>query len=273
MIARVRLKTTESKSQSITPATTRKLALFGAPLLLEGEDAAAYDELLTRICAAVKPIDIIDEMFIADVVSLEWEVLRWRKLKLGLMRELGLEALENFLVHALDDDLYAGRLTELLAEYLQNNLPEDEADSAPTLAQEYLRNVPDAIEKLANMMLAGPADMNQMIADARAEQAHELMQQYVRGEPAAASLVRKLLTRANLTSDGLIANALVEKFDEIERFDRLTAIAESRRNASLREIDRRRAVLGQKLHQAVQEIEDAEFTEIGATTAKGKKAA
>jgi hypothetical protein len=30
------------------------------------------------VCAAVKPVDIIDEMFIADVVSLEWEVLRWR---------------------------------------------------------------------------------------------------------------------------------------------------------------------------------------------------
>jgi hypothetical protein len=35
-----------------------------------GEDAAAYDQLLARICAAVKPVDIIDETFIADVVSL-----------------------------------------------------------------------------------------------------------------------------------------------------------------------------------------------------------
>ena len=55
-------------------------------LLLEGEDAAAYDQLLARICAAVKPVDIIDEMFIADVVSLEWEVLRWRRLKWGLIQ-------------------------------------------------------------------------------------------------------------------------------------------------------------------------------------------
>ena len=36
---------------------------------LQGEDAAAYDELLSRAGAAVKPVDIIDEMFIADVVS------------------------------------------------------------------------------------------------------------------------------------------------------------------------------------------------------------
>jgi len=38
-----------------------------------------------------------------------------------------------------------------------------------------------------------------------------------------------------------MANALREKIDDIERIDRLTAIAESRRNAALREIGRRRA--------------------------------
>jgi hypothetical protein len=34
-------------------------------------NAAAYDQLHARIWAAVKPIDIIDEMFIADIVFLE----------------------------------------------------------------------------------------------------------------------------------------------------------------------------------------------------------
>ena len=66
---------TEIAAPSV-PGRAQGLALFGPPPLLEGEDAAAYDQLLARICAAVKPVDIIDEMFIADVVSLEWEVLR-----------------------------------------------------------------------------------------------------------------------------------------------------------------------------------------------------
>jgi hypothetical protein len=47
------------------------------------QDGAAYDEL----CAAIKPADIIDEMFIDDIVSLEWEILRWRRLKRILMQE------------------------------------------------------------------------------------------------------------------------------------------------------------------------------------------
>jgi hypothetical protein len=68
-----------SKTKSVTTAPAARLMLFGQPQLLAGEDAAAYDQLLARLRAAVNPVDIIDEMFIADVVSLEWEVLRWRR--------------------------------------------------------------------------------------------------------------------------------------------------------------------------------------------------
>src|SRR5215469_14492953 len=94
----------ESKTEiaaARVPGQVQRLTVFGPPLLLEGEDAAAYDELLARICAAVKPADIIDEIFIADIVSLEWEVLRWRRLKWTLMQETGLNALERFLVEQL----------------------------------------------------------------------------------------------------------------------------------------------------------------------------
>jgi len=64
-------------------------SLFGPPPLLEGEDAAAYDELYGRVCAAVKPVDVIDEMLIVDIVFLQVEVLRWHRWKSSRMRELG----------------------------------------------------------------------------------------------------------------------------------------------------------------------------------------
>ena len=70
-----------------------------------------------------------------------------------------------------------------------------------------------------------------------------------------------------------MAHALAEKLDDIERIDRLTTIAESRRNASLHEIDRRRAVLGETLRRNVREIEDGEFKVIETTPAKGRNAA
>ena len=87
----------------------------------------------------------------------------------------------------------------------------------------------------------------------------KLVQEYVRREPDAVTLIDELLTYTGESMDSLTADALAEKLDYIERLDHLTTIAESRRNASLREIDRRRAVLGEALRRSVQEIEDGEL--------------
>ena len=91
-----------SKAKSKTKAVIsryrgKRPSLFGPPLLLVGEDAAEYDELHAAIRAAVNPVDTVDEMFVADVVALEWEVLRWRRLKSSLIRVYQIEALEKFL--------------------------------------------------------------------------------------------------------------------------------------------------------------------------------
>jgi hypothetical protein len=69
------------------------------------------------------------------------------------------------------------------------------------------------------------------------------------------TLVHKLLADAGVSMDSFMTKVLGDKIDYIERIDRLTAIAETRRNAALREIDRRRAVLGQTLRRSVHEIE------------------
>src|SRR4029453_18784036 len=103
-------RTDKSKTEIAAPSLTeraQRLALFGPSPVIEGEDAAAYDQLLARICAAVKPVDIIDEIFIADVAPSEWEVLRLRRLKWSLIRAPALEALENFLGENLDYNLYS----------------------------------------------------------------------------------------------------------------------------------------------------------------------
>src|SRR5215831_13345655 len=143
----------ESKTEiAAVPGQVQRLAVFGPPLLLEGEDAAAYDELLARVCAAVKPADIIDEMFIADIVSLEWEALRGRRLKRSLIRARGLEALEYFLAKKLEYHLYSQRFADDLTEILQDNLPEDQADSAQPLADQCARNETDAVDKVNEVL-------------------------------------------------------------------------------------------------------------------------
>ena len=63
----------KSKTEIAAPRVPgQRLSLFGPPLLIAGEDAAAYGRLLARMRAAAKPVDIIDEIWIDDVVHSEW---------------------------------------------------------------------------------------------------------------------------------------------------------------------------------------------------------
>jgi hypothetical protein len=253
----------------------QRLALFGPPLLLEGEDAAAYDEFLARIHAAVNPADLIDEMLIADVVFLEWEVLRWRRLKWASMQATRLKALESFLIERLKSNyaLHEEHFESHLAEVLRNNLPEDQVDSAEVLAAECAPNTADAGDKLDEVLGSIGLRSSTVLNDARASKAKELVQEYVRREADAVTLIDELLTDCGVSMDDFTADALAEELDKIERIDRLTAIAESRRNVCLHEIDRRRAALGQTLRWSVQQIEDAEFKVIERSPVKRTNAA
>jgi hypothetical protein len=262
----------KTKSKISALAKVQRLTLFGSPQLLEGEDAGAHDELLSRVSAAAKPIDIIDEMFIADVVSLEWEVLRWRRLQSSLMRTRGLEELEQFLSNHLDYDQYRKFFEEDLTEILQENLEDQTEDIARMLAHKCAREESDAVDKV-NQILAGiNLDMDNILRRARARKAEELSQEYERRKPGAIKLIHKLLARTSVSIDTLMVRTLPKELDNIERIDRLTAIAETRRNAMLREIDRRRAVLGETLRRNVQAVE-GEFEVIEKTSAEAKSAA
>ena len=264
----------KSKRETATPRVARlppRLSLFGPPPLIEGEDAAAYEQLLARFCAAVKPVDIIDEIFIADVVPSEWEVLRLRRLKWSLIRARGLEFLQGFLVEHLDYDLYWDAFADDLAEILQDSLPEDQVNSAQTLVRKYARA--GAVDKVNEILDGIGLNMVRVLVGAKSRKAKELVQEYARREPGAVTLVHAFLAAAGVSMDGFMANALVQKLDDIERIERLITTAESRRDASLREIERRRAVLGETLRRSVQEIEDGEFEVIEPTPAEGKNAA
>jgi hypothetical protein len=78
--------------------------------------------------------------------------------------------------------------------------------------------------------------------------------------------VNKTLTSAGLTTDSILAQTFSLKVNDIERIEHMMALAEARRNATLREIDRHRQTLGQKLRRAAQQLEDGQFRVIEHTT-------
>ena len=264
----------KTKSMTSAPARVQRFAFFGPPLLLEGEDAALYDDLVGRMCAAVKPVDIIDELYVADVVSLEWDIMRWRRLKFGLLQESVHTELQEFLNRRLDYEAYAEAVAEALAEILAEILPESPqinlAEEAKELAHQYARSQPDAVKRVSALLEAARLDADRIMDRAKAERAEELAQKYARREPEATKLVKELLASNGRTMHDLMLSGSRAKLDQIERIDRLITIAETRRNISLREIDRRRAVLGEALRRNVQEVEEGEFEVIEAAPAEGQ---
>jgi hypothetical protein len=68
-----------------SPAGTSIADLLGPPPVILGEDARKFEELHTRITAAMKPREAIEEIWVRDVADLTWEVLRLRRLKASLL--------------------------------------------------------------------------------------------------------------------------------------------------------------------------------------------
>jgi hypothetical protein len=88
------------------PTTTHPIpALAGPPPLLptERERAAGYDDLLARVSEALQPSDVLEHIWIRDVVDLAWDVWRLRRLKIDLMTAASWEGMLDVL-HPLTDD-------------------------------------------------------------------------------------------------------------------------------------------------------------------------
>jgi hypothetical protein len=98
-------------------------------------------------------------------------------------------------------------------------------------------------------------DLTELTIDAHTRKVEELAQDYAQRKPDAIKLIDELLGGAGSSIDALMITAISEVMDKIDQINRLATNAESRRNATLREIDRRRVPLGQALRQQVREVE------------------
>jgi hypothetical protein len=76
-----------------------KLSIFGSRPVLEDEDNARYDQLLDRMYRDVKPNDIIEELWVRDIVDRIWEMFRWRELLTKIVQEV----IDNMPFTEIDD--------------------------------------------------------------------------------------------------------------------------------------------------------------------------
>jgi hypothetical protein len=60
--------------------------IWGDPPLLRNEDPEIYDKLAGQISQAVGPIDVIEWLWVKDVLDLSWEIRRLRRFKTMLIQ-------------------------------------------------------------------------------------------------------------------------------------------------------------------------------------------
>ena len=65
--------------------------------ILEGEDLSAYETLLAQISSGVCPRDVIEQLWVRDIVDHTWELFRWRTLKVRLFAQAVLSKLKSVL--------------------------------------------------------------------------------------------------------------------------------------------------------------------------------
>jgi hypothetical protein len=170
---------------------------------LEGEDPAQYRHIAEMVRAAVRPTDIIEEFYVRDIIDLQWDIFRYRRLSESLVRLNRHQGLRNIL----------------------------EQIEAPTLLQD-------------RMLLQDRVDA------------------WTRRAPSAIETVGKTLAAAGLTMADVSAATMELKLAELERVNDLIASAEARRASVIREAERRRS-FAQSLRDAVAQVEDADFSEVG----------
>src|SRR5262245_25222137 len=177
-----RLTKSPTNSTSAADRSATRFNLFGPPPLIEGEDPAAYDDLLVRISATVKPADILEDIWVRDVVDFTWEIFSLRRLKANLMTVTGYkgvrEVLEPIIGYSDADTLATGWAARDRSAIKQvNKILASAGLTMDAVIAQTLRENLDFVERIERMITVKESSRNAVLREIdrhRATLAHTL---------------------------------------------------------------------------------------------------
>jgi len=240
MVARVPIKRRillASKKKQVSSLDAERAKFFGPAPLLAGENVAAYNEFLQQVILAVKPGDIVEQIWVHDYVYHDCEVSRLRGEKAKFVNDAARDFLKNEILRCFVKE----------AEEDADEVPVED-DSDATLAESDIE--PDRSEDEAE-------------ADRQEQAANELAGRWMAGDQDAKNEMQKIFAAIGRDFEEVIADvmemAFLNTMEDVELIDRKMMTEESRRNAVVREVDRHRAVLGLQLRRTSEQIHEAEY--------------
>jgi hypothetical protein len=123
----------------VTPANLPAPLALAPPAFARGDDPATYDRLLARMSDAVRPDNIIEEIWLRDVVDHVWETMRLRHRKAGLINANAGEGMRDILL-ALNCDNFS------------------------TVAREWFARDPDVVTEVEGWLATAGVGINEVMA-------------------------------------------------------------------------------------------------------------
>jgi hypothetical protein len=72
-------------SAALSAPSMTELSFLGAPPLIPGETAEDYEQLLSAVTNTMKPVDLMETFWTRDIVDLQWDIIRFRRIKADLI--------------------------------------------------------------------------------------------------------------------------------------------------------------------------------------------
>lgn len=195
-----------AEQEILPPCPAGAEFVFEERPLLRGEDGKVYDQLLNAMLTEVRPKDLIEAIWVRDIVDNVWEARRLKRWRAQILNRAKIRALE--------DMIHDGVRIEV-----------------------------GAINYNIGVTFEDPAG---------------LAAGWMTGDKAKTARVNELLVLSGRSDESVEAHGFLLQLSEIERIDRMRAAVDQRRDALLREIERRRSTRAQQLRQFSEEISDAD---------------
>jgi hypothetical protein len=128
---------------------------FGPPPLLAGEEKGDYEALLARFTTDVQPTDVVEEIWVRDVVDLVWDAFRLRRLKAKFLEAAAHEGVKEILGPRLESDITAYGL-------------------AGSLARGWARRERDAVKRVNGVLAGAGLTMDSVMAQTLAKRLDEV---------------------------------------------------------------------------------------------------
>jgi hypothetical protein len=83
-----------------------ELTLFSKPQLLITESVEDFAALKAALMEELKPLGIIERLYVADIAALVWEILRLRRCKVVMVNTAFKEALSNIVSRLAEPKIF-----------------------------------------------------------------------------------------------------------------------------------------------------------------------